>query len=260
MQSRYFNPYTDFGFKKLFGEEGSKELLRDFLNSILPIKHPIETLSFKSPESLPDQEEQRKAIFDVYCQTEAGERLIVEMQKAKINFFKDRTVFYSTFPIREQAEKGKWDFRLRPVFCLAILDFTFDELARSHDNYLSTVQLRNQYCEVFYDKLMYVFVEMPRFNKTEDQLQTQADKWLYFLKNLEDFNQIPAILNEPVFQQGFEIAEIGRYTPQQMDQYEHSLKVYRDLVAAMDTAVEEGFNTGFEKGREEGREEHGRAL
>ena len=98
MISKYFNPYTDFGFKKLFGEEGSKDLLIDFLNQLLPTHHQITKLSFKNPENLSTTLEERKAIFDIYCQSASGERFIVEMQKAKMRFFKDRSLFYSIFP------------------------------------------------------------------------------------------------------------------------------------------------------------------
>ena len=107
---RYVNPYTDFGFKKLFGKEASKEFLRDFLNELLPPHHRIAELSFQLGNQLPELVESRSAVFDIFCQSASGERFIVEMQKAKQNYFKDRTVFYSTFPIREQAQKGDWKF------------------------------------------------------------------------------------------------------------------------------------------------------
>ena len=111
MISKYFNPYTDFGFKKFFGEEGSKDLLIDFLNQLLPAHHQIAQLNFKNPENFSNTAEERKAIFGIYCESASGERFIVEMQKAKMHFFKDRSLFYSTFPIREQGQKGVWDFR-----------------------------------------------------------------------------------------------------------------------------------------------------
>ena len=116
MMAKYLNPYTDFGFKKLFGEEANKDLLQDFLNQLLPDYHQIADLSFKNPEKVPSTAKERKAIFDIYCQTKDGTRFIVEMQKAKVNYFKDRSLFYSTFPIKEQAKKGGWNFKLMPVY------------------------------------------------------------------------------------------------------------------------------------------------
>jgi len=152
LKARYVNPYTDFGFKKLFGEEANKDLLIDFLNQLLPARHKILHLTFKNPEQPGDIKSDRRAIFDIHCENDKGERFIVEMQKAKIKFFKDRAVFYTTFPIKEQAEKGDWDFKLNPVYCVAILDFTFDD-DREQKDYMSNVQLKDQYCQTFYNKL-----------------------------------------------------------------------------------------------------------
>ena len=126
MKPRFINPYTDFGFKKLFGEEGSKHLLKDFLNQILPPIHTIKDLTLKKTEALPEIQSERSAVFDIYCESESGSKFIVEMQKAKMNYFKDRMVLYSSFPIKEQAEKGEWDYKLQPVYCIAILDFVFE--------------------------------------------------------------------------------------------------------------------------------------
>lgn len=178
------------------------------------------------------------------------------MQKAKQNFFKDRSVFYATFPIREQAERGEWDYQLQPVYCIALLDFVFDD-SKNPDRYLQQIQLRNEVCEVFYDKLTFIFIEMPRFQKKLEESQTHFDKWLYFIKHLEDFETIPAHLRESIFEQAF--AEIARFNPQQQQDYENSLKYYRDLKNVIDTAVSEaaleGETRGFEKGKKFGKEQ-----
>ena len=103
LQDRYINPLTDFGFKKLFGSEPNKALLIDFLNQILPERHRIKDLSYARNEQVGTKKLDRKAIFDLYCIGESGERFIVEMQKAKQNFFQDRSIYYASFPIQEQA-------------------------------------------------------------------------------------------------------------------------------------------------------------
>ena len=108
MKARYINPFTDFGFKKIFAEEASKILLIDFLNNLLPESH-IVTLSFKDKEQTGHAEDDRKAVYDIYCENDKGEKIIIELQKAKQNYFKDRTIYYSTFPIQEQAAKGEWN-------------------------------------------------------------------------------------------------------------------------------------------------------
>jgi len=253
MKAKYINPYTDFGFKKLFGEEANKDLLIDFLNQLLPAQHKIVSLIFKSPEQIGDIKSDRKAIFDIHCENDKGDRFIVEMQKAKLKFFKDRAVFYTTFPIKEQAEKGDWNFKLNPVYCVAILDFTFGD-DREQKDYMSNVQLKDQYCQTFFNKLRYIFIEMPRFTRQEHELADQFDKWLYFLKHLEDFENIPGILKEDVFLKAFKVAEIANFDEKQLAEYEESLKHYRDLKGVIDTSFEEGEKMGYDKGIEEGIE------
>ena len=254
MKELYVNPYTDFGFKKLFGQEASKDLLIDFLNELLPIEDKIVSLAFANNEQHGATQAERRAIFDIHCTDEKGACFIVEMQKAKLKFFKDRALYYSTFPLREMAETGDWDFELKPVYCVAILDFLFDE-QRENKDVVTTARLQDQYCHVFYEKLHFIFIEMPRFQKTADQLENHFEKWLYFLKNLETIDSIPEILNEEVFIKGFEIARIANFTQDQLNEYERSLKTYRDLKGSMDTAREEGRAEGLEEGRVEGREE-----
>ncbi|MCK5673845.1 MAG: PD-(D/E)XK nuclease family transposase [Spirochaetales bacterium] len=252
--SKYINPYTDFGFKKLFGTEANKDILIDFLNELVNKEHKIKNLTFKNTESLGALEQDRKAIFDIYCETISGEKIIIEMQKAKINFFKDRAVFYTTFPIKEQAEKGNWSFELRPVYCIAILDFEFDKGIKK-DNYRSDVTLKNQYCEEFYNKLKYIFIEMPKFNKKENELETHFEKWLYFLKHLADLDSIPNILKEKVFEKGFKTAEIAALDKTQHEAYEKNLLQYWEMTSAIDTAFEDGIEQGIEKGIEKGIEQ-----
>jgi predicted transposase/invertase (TIGR01784 family) len=256
MVAKYFNPYTDFGFKKLFGEEGSKDLLIDFLNQLLPIHHQIQQLTFKNTENLSDTISERKAIFDIYCESRTGDKFIVEMQKAKIKYFKDMALFYSTFPIREQSEKGDWSFQLLPIYFIAILDFEYDEntTANTISKFRRDVCLKDQDGDIFFDKLNFKFLQMPLFNKQEDKLITHFDKWLYFSKNLESFNHIPAILNEPIFQRGFEIAEISHLNIEQYEQYKKSLVQYLEVKNVFDTAFEEGEKVGIEKGIEQGIE------
>ena len=98
-----------------------------FLNELLPERHRIEDLTYTKNEQLGLDLMDRKAIFDLYCRSANGERFIVELQKAKQNYFKDRSVFYSSFPIREQAQRGDWNFRLEAVYTIGVLDFIFDD-------------------------------------------------------------------------------------------------------------------------------------
>ncbi|MCY7420133.1 MAG: Rpn family recombination-promoting nuclease/putative transposase [Chitinophagaceae bacterium] len=242
MKAKYINPFTDFGFKKIFGEEASKPLLIDFLNALLPQPKLIVDLAFKNTEQLGQSEADRKAIYDIYCENENGEKFIVELQKARQNYFKERTIFYSTFPIREQAEKGVWNYNLKAIYCVGILDFTFNdyENEREKSEVVHTIKLKNQYGKTFYEKLTYIYLEMPNFKQEEDELVTRLDKWLYFIKHLEDFQNIPEIFKDEVFTKAFEKAELAKFGQAELDSYENSLKIYRDLKGVIDTAFDEG--------------------
>ena len=253
--SRYINPYTDFGFKKLFGEEANKDLLIDFLNAVLPPENKIAHLDFRDSEQLPDNIVDRKAVFDIACVGESGQSFTVEMQKARQLWFKDRALFYSAFPIQRQAQRGDWDFKLNPVFLVAVLDFTYDEAEERRKLY-RLVSLKDQDGDPFSDTLKMVFLQMPLFTLTESELQTQQDKWLFFLKNLESFGAIPGILREPVFEKAFATAEYVRYSPAMQEAYQNDLKAYRDNRNVLETARIEG----RAEGRAEGAVEIARNL
>jgi len=255
IKTKYINPFTDFGFKKIFGEEASKPQLTDFLNSILPAEDKIAALSYKNTEQLAFTDLERKAVYDIYCENEKGEKFIVELQKAKQNYFKERTIYYSTFPIREQAEKGDWNFNLKAVYCIGILDFTFDdyETESEKNEVLHTIKLKNQHGKIFYDKLTYIYLEMPNFKLSEDKLNTRLDKWLYFINNLEDLENIPTLFNDVVFEHAFEKAELSKLTREESDKYEMNFKVYRDNKNTLDYAVETAFDEGKIEGIKEGK-------
>lgn len=239
---KYINPFTDYGFKRLFGEEPNKDLLLDFLNVLLKEEQgEIKDLTYLKGEQLGANEVDRKAIFDLYCENERGEKFIVELQKTKQNFFKDRTVYYSTFPIKEQAKRADWNFELKAVYTIAILDFVFDEDKNEPQKYRYDIKLSDiETKKVFYDKLTFIYLEMPKFNKTIDQLETRFDKWLFVLRNLNKLDRVPDKLREHIFEKLFETAEIAKFTPAQIQSYEDSLKYYRDLKNSLDTAKEEG--------------------
>jgi len=242
MRAKYVDLFTDYGFKRIFGEEANKDFLIDFFNALLPDVVPIKDLSFKKTEQLGININDRKAVFDIYCENDKGEKFIVEMQKVKQDFFKERTLYYATFPIREQAEKGAWDFNLKAVYCIALVDFTFnDSLEKKEPNdVIYDIQLRHRSGNSFYEKLTFVYLEMPNFKKTEADLVSRLDKWLYFIKNLESFQTIPEIFkNEVVFLHALEKAEIAKFDEAQMYSYEASMKSYRDALNQVSTARRE---------------------
>lgn len=253
-EEKYINPFTDFGFKKLFGEEANKDLLLDFLNELLKEEQgQIKSIRYLQTEKLGSSALDRKAIFDLYCENERGEKFIVELQKSKQNFFKDRTVYYSTFPIHEQAKRADWNYQLKPVYVIAILDFVFEEDKHEPEKFRYDVKLLDtETKKIFYDKLTFIYLEMPKFNKKIHELNTRFDKWLFILKNLNKLDKVQDELQEQIFEKLFETAKIAKFTPEQVRSYESSLKYYRDLKNSLDAAREQGWEQGLEKGMEKG--------
>lgn len=242
IEERYISLLTDFGFKRIFGSAPNKELLISFLNSLFDGEQVITDVRYLNSENIGDVFAERKAIFDVYCENEKGEKIIVEMQNAFQQFFKDRSLFYSTFPIREQAPKGNdWNFKLKRVYTVAFLNFDMKEEAFDTDDINHDVGLLDKKTHrVFNDKLTFKYVEIAKFNKTEEELVTLYDKWLYVLKNLSCLAQRPSTLKEKIFTKLFEEAEIAKFTPKELKEYEDSLKAYRDIKNSLDTALEKG--------------------
>ena len=256
LSGRYINPYTDYGFKYLFGTEPNKDITLGLVNALLQGEEVIKSLTLLPTEQLGDTKDERRSVFDVYCENEQGEKIIIEMQKADQQWFKDRSVYYSSFPIRQQGQKGQWRFGLKAVYTIGILDFVFDEDKDDEEYYHHVVKLMDVNTkEVFYDKLTYIYLEMPKFNKTEEELVTMADKWLYALKNLPRLLERPAALQERIFTKFFDVAETANLSKEEYAKYFESEKIYYDNDGAIRTAEAKGMAAGRAKGREEGRAE-----
>ena len=266
-EERYISLLTDFGFKRIFGTALNKELLICFLNSLFNGKQVVKDVMYLNSEHVGDVYTDRKAIFDVYCEGENGEKFIVEMQNAYQTYFKDRSLFYSTFPIREQAPKGsEWDFNLNNVYTVALLNFDMKDDAFEKEQIRHHVQLCDTATHnVFYDKLEFIYVEIAKFDKSLEELETLYDKWLYVLKNLSKLDNRPKELRDRVFDRLFEESEIAKFTPLELREYEDSKKAYRDIKNSIDTAKREGIEEGMEKGIKQGieigqKKEHERLL
>ena len=236
IEDRYISLLTDFGFTRIFGTKPNKDLLINFLNSLFDGFQVIKDVKYLNSEHVGDVFVERKPIFDVYCENEHGEKFIVEMQNAY-------------FPIREQAPKGaEWNFKLEHVYTVALLNFDLEEEAFDKNDINHDVGLLDKKTfKVFNDKLSFMYVEIAKFNKTEEELDTLYDKWLYVLKNLSRLDERPATLKEKVFTKLFEEAEIAKFTPTELKEYEDSLKAYRDVKNSIDTALEKGREEGMEK-------------
>ncbi len=235
----YVHPFTDFGFKKIFGEQSSLVSLRAFLNALLPEEHQIATLEFHKNEFSGRTARERRAVYDLYCKSSEGVSFIVELQKQKQTYFKDRSLYYTTFPIQQQALQGEWDFKLQPVYCIGVLDFRFDDQKTAE--VVHRVRLKDQNNEVFIDKLNFIFLEIPNFTLTLEECQTSQDKWLYALKHMHALEEVPEEFESVEgLPEAFELAAMPMMSDLEFAAYQDSLKVYRDLRNVLDTAKREG--------------------
>ncbi|MCK5102164.1 MAG: Rpn family recombination-promoting nuclease/putative transposase [Cyclobacteriaceae bacterium] len=264
--SRYIDPTTDFGFKKLFGEETNKDLLMSFLEDVLELEKPLKNVTFLDKEQLPPSPVERRGVYDIFCENQDGSRFIVEMQKSRITFMKDRMIYYSTFPISDQAQRGKkitivqggkkikiWSYELMPVYCIAVLGFSMniDEVCIKR----ASLRRDDKPDEIFSDKLHYITIELPLFNenKPEYALDKHLNKWLYYLKELPSFEHIPALFKDDiVFKKAFKLAELANLSPVDRREYNRSLKKERDRCAELEAAQQEGEEIGIKKGEEIG--------
>jgi predicted transposase/invertase (TIGR01784 family) len=243
----FMDPFTDYGFKKLFGEESSKIYLIDFLNSVFSdfIPH-ISELTYSKNEHLGNKKIDRNAIFDLYCKSNTGESFIIELQKIKQDFFKQRTLFYSTFAIQEQAIKKKWDFRLSPVYCIGILNFS---ISNNPNKYITTARiLDTKTHETVIEELNFAFIECPKFTKQLTQKSSKQDKWLYILSHLGSLEDVPKELSEKLFEDFFARANVLSLPPKERSKYNNSITYYRDL----DNIKAQNFDKGKEEGKAEG--------
>jgi len=256
--ARYIDPKTDFGFKRLFAQEESKDILAQFLFDVLQLAHPIQELTYIPTEQLPQGADERTGVYDVYCTDVVGHRFIVEMQRGYQTFIRDRVLYYSTFPIIHQAKKGTgWQFELIPIYCVAILNFAID----TEEQYLRRVQLMElESKRVFYDKLTFIYIELPKFDKEPGALTGQIDKWIYLLKYMPELQDIPAELADAPFEHAFEIAQEAALSPQERILYEVSLKSARDAYAEITSARQKGREEGREEGRRQQQEEMARSM
>ena len=258
---KFINPFTDFGFKHIFGREMDKDILIEFLNDLLEGEHTIKDLRIMNNERLPETEQGRKVIFDIHCETDKGERIIIEMQNREQPHFKDRALYYLSHSVVEQGIKGTWDYELAAVYGVFFLNFTLDEKNRPNNNrnegkFRRDIVLADRETgQVFNPKFRQIYIELPRFNKEEEECETDFERWIYVLKNMETFQRLPFKARKSVFEKLEQIVDIASLSKEDRMKYDESIKVYRDHLAVLDFAKQEGLELGMRQGRAEGIEQ-----
>lgn len=255
--TRFIDPYSDWGFKHIFGKVPNRNFLIGFLNELLKGRKVIIGIEYGNIEHKGLRKNDRKTVFDLYCTGDKGENFIVEMQKAKVENFKDRSIFYTTNLIHAKGNDviADWDYLLPEIYFIAIMNFKFDD---SHpDHFIHDVRMMEINTNVeFYPKLSYIFIEMPKFKKIEAELDNELEEWLYILNNLKKLSEIPLSLKgKGVYEKIFEIAEVANLTPEEMNEYQQSLKIQRDNNSAMRMARAESRDEGRIEERAKAEEE-----
>ena len=251
---RFINPFTDMGFKRIFGQEVNKNLLIDFLNDLLEGEKRIVNITFLDKEQLGTSVDDRSCIYDIYCENENGERFIVEIQNRGHRNFKERAIYYLSRAIANQGQKGpSWMFDLKAVYGVFFMNFHLDR--RREARFRTDVSLRDMRTnEPFSDKMRFIFLDLPAFTKDEERCETDFERWIYVLKNMEILQRMPFKARKSVFEELEKIADISALSKEDQEKYEHIIKVYRDNLVTEQWAIEQGFKKGHEKGLEKGLE------
>ena len=252
---RFINPFTDMGFKRIFGQEVNKNLLIDFLNDLLEGEKRIVNITFLDKEQLGTAADDRSCIYDIYCENENGERFIVEIQNRGHRNFKERAIYYLSRAIANQGQKGpSWMFDLKAVYGVFFMNFHLD--GRRQVRFRTDVSLRDMRTnEPFSDKMRFIFLDLPAFTKDEETCETDFERWIYVLKNMEILQRMPFKARKSVFEELEKIADISALSKEDQEKYEHIIKVYRDNLVTEQWAIEKGLEKGLKKGLEEGRKE-----
>jgi len=242
---KFINPFTDVGFKIIFGQEFSKPNLLDFLNTLLEGERAITDLLFLDKEQPAIFDGDRSPIYDILCETDSGEKIIVEMQNREHPNFKERMLYYASEAIVRQAQKGsEWNYDIKAVYLIAFTNFTLTGSARQ---LRTDVRLTDNEGRLFSDKIRLVYLQLPCFTKEADECESHFERWIYILKNMEILERMPWAAQNAVFQRLAEVAEVSKLSKEDRLAYDHALKRYRDTYNAMTGAKAEGRAEGIEE-------------
>lgn len=252
--AKFINPFTDVGFKRIFGQEFSKPLLLDFLNSLLEGEKHIVNLTFLDKEQPALYDEDRSLIYDIYCETDEGEHIIVEMQNKSQPYFKSRSIYYISESIARQGERGSsWNYAIDSVYLIAFLNFIpldFKQQFRT-----DVVLAEKNTVDQFSDKLRMIYLQLPLFKKEADECENQVERWIYLLKNMETLSRLPWAAQSAVFKKLESIADVGAMSRDERLKYDEALRKYRDTINVFEGVRMDGLMEGRMEGLMEGRME-----
>ena len=245
------NPFTDAGYKRIFGQEPSKDLLISFLNGLLEGERKITDVTFLDKEQLRESDESRTLIYDVFCKTDTGENIIVEMQNRIQPYYKKRSIYYISRAISNQGESGRnWMYGISAVYCISLMNFTDDAISRKFRTDVALMDMETG--ELFSRDMRLIYLQLPRFRNTLEECCTLFDKWIYVLNHMEVLERLPEALQMDIFKKLTEVTDVASLSKDERAEYDYALKHYRDALCLLDGARLEGLREGRLEGIQEG--------
>ena len=264
---KFLNIKTDYAFKKVFGSNNSKEILKSFLNSTLELPYPIEDLTIVDPYNVPKLQGMKDTTVDVKATLEDNSKVIIEMQILNHDGFESRILYNTAKNYADQLDKGQKYNLLNPVIALTIVNFKMFKF----DKYKSIFKLieKDNFTE-YKDDIQLQFIELPKFNKTIEECTTIEDKWIYFIKNAQDLVVAPAFKDQNL-KQAVDIANTASMTKEELElQFKREEFIFMQkssiekakregreegIAKGLEQGIEQGLEEGLEKGLEQGLEE-----
>ena len=238
--SKFINPFTDVGFKRIFGQEVNKSLLIEFLNSLLEGEQHIDDISLLDKEQLPQLSNDRGLIYDVFCKTSDGKRIIVEMQNRSQEHFKERALLYLSKAIVEQSVRGKEGKKYEISAVYGVFFMNFHESAFDKKFRTDVVLSDRDTNKIFSDKLRMTFLQLPEFNKEPEECESYFDKWIYVLKHMDILDRLPWKAQYEAFKKLASICDFAKLSEDERKQYEESERILNDNIAIANKALAEG--------------------
>ncbi len=257
--AKFINPFTDIGFKRIFGQEISKPVLIAFLNALLDGERRIVDLQYLDKEQPGESIDDRSLIYDVYCRLENGDHIIVEMQNKGQAFFKNRSVYYISRSISRQGDPGpEWQYDVKAVYIIALLNFRRDDISREFRTDVALMDMKHK--TLFSDKMRLVYLQLPYFTKELEECETLFEKLIYVLKHMDVLQRMPWLAQDAVFQKLASIADVTSLSKKERTAYDENLRKYRDTLAVLEGQFLEGEAKGRAEGAEENKRENARRM
>jgi len=252
---KYADLLDDDAFKLVFGQESTKDVMIEFLNRVIDDRTIVD-LDFMDKEMHPSARDSKASVYDLFCKTDDGSRIIVELQKRKQDSYAERMLYYSMHQVLKQVGTGNDSFDFCPIYVISILDFTIDQ-NDGHRNVKTVYRLlEERHNSLLTDRLTYIFIELPKFCKSAEELDGDVLEGMYFcLKNMSVLQERPDVLTHSVFDKIFGVSEFIKMDEETRKKILGNMTTERDLRNQFAYARKEGLALGLEEGRAEGRAE-----